>query len=477
MAEKIYNLTFKIALLIFIIDIVILAGGIFILNVDVHQLLICNIVFTSLACLLLGMSWDDIEASLKNGIERAVTSLFIFILIGMLIGIWTQSGTVPGLVYYGLEFLSPKFFLPAGFIACSIMSFATGTCWGTGGTLGVALIGMGTSMGMDSALVAGMVISGCYFGDKMSPISDTNILSTSNAGADIYGHIVAMSKTTIPSFLISLVLYTVIGLKYASRSYDISVIVEIQSELANIFTINPLVLIPLLMLIVICVMKMPAVPSLFAGVVAGSIISLLVQRNSIRDIFISLNYGFNACSTNEIVFEIVNNGGIQDMMWTFSLAFIATAFGGLLEDSGILSTLINKIGESIKSCFGLVSATLLSSIFSNIVMGENYLSSIINSRLWGPMYDRLGLQRRMLSRLVEEGANLTSALIPWTTAGAFFYGTFKISPLEYAPFAFLNYINPLLTIVLAFFGRGLIHVPDKGKKDPYYEYEIQHKNS
>ncbi|ATW27489.1 Na+/H+ antiporter NhaC [Candidatus Formimonas warabiya] len=469
--EKNVRPSFGIALFIFLAIIATLSIGMFVLKVDLHPLLIICILFTALICMKVGFTWENVELALCNGINRAMTSMFIFILIGMLIGSWTQSGTIPGLVYYGLGLLSPQFFLPAGFIVCSIMSFATGTCWGTGGTLGVALLGMGAGMGMPLPLVAGMVISGAYFGDKMSPVSDTNNLSTVNSGANIYGHIASMARTAIPTFIISLALYSIIGISYAGASYNAADVEAIRSTIAGKFHINIAILLPLVVLLIVSFLKVAPVPALFSGVVAGNIIAALVQGTSLHDILTCLNYGFSSETGNAVVDKIVNNGGIQDMMWTFSLAFIAVTLGGLLDDMKILEVLIEKVVVKIKSQFSLVTTTIFSSIISNAAMGENYLSSIINSRLWGRAYDKLGMQRRMLSRCVEEGANLTSALIPWTTAGAFFYGAFKINPFVYAPYAFSNYICFLMTIVLAFFGIAIVKVPAEGKKDRFYEME------
>lgn len=463
--------SFGMALFVFLGNIVMLSLGLFILKVDLHPLLIACILFTALICMKIGFTWNEIETALCNGVNRAMTSMFIFVLIGMLIGSWTQSGTVPGLVYYGLGFLSPQFFLPAGFVACAIMSFATGTCWGTGGTLGVALLGMGAGMGMPLPLVAGMVISGSYFGDKMSPVSDTNNLSTVNSGTNIYGHIASMARTAIPTFFISLILYSVISFNYAGSHFNAAEVETIRSTIAGQFNINLWITLPLVVLLAVSFMKVAPVPALFIGVIAGNIIGAFVQGVSLGDIITCLNYGFSGETGNAIVDKIINNGGIQDMMWTFSLAFIAVALGGLLDDTKILQVIIEKITLKIKTQFTLVTTTIISSIVSNAAMGENYLSSIINSRLWGTAYDKLGLQRRMLSRCVEEGANLTSALIPWTTAGAFFYGAFNLSPFAYAPYAFSNYICFLLTIVLAFFGIGLVKVPTEGKKDRFYDME------
>ncbi len=463
--------SFTVALIVLVLIIAILSIGMFVLKVDLQPLLLVGIIVTMLICKKVGFTYEAMEKALCHGISRAMTSLFIFILIGMLIGSWVQSGTVPALVYYGLGLISPKFFLPAGYVACSIMAFATGTCWGTGGTLGVALLGIGTGMGMPLPLVAGMVISGSYFGDKMAPISDTNNLSTANCGADLYGHIAAMARTAIPTFLLSAALYTVIGLRYAGASYNLADVEAIRSTISGMFTINLTTLIPLVVLIVVSFIKVPPIPALLSGILAGNICAVLFEGVTLTDVLTCWNYGFAGETGNVVVDKIINNGGIQDMMWTFSLAFIGVALGGLLDDTRILEVLIDKFMEKIKSAWALVTTTIITSMLSNMAMGENYLSSIINSRLWGRAYDKLGLQRRMLSRCVEEGATLSAPLIPWTTAGAFFYGAFQLSPFVYAPFAFTNYICPLMTIILVAFGITLIRVPASGQQDIFYDKE------
>ncbi len=463
--------SFPIAMTALALVVAILSLGMFVLGADLHGLLIVCIVVTAIICKFLGLDYEKIEVCLCDGINRAVTSLFIFILIGMLMGSWTQSGTVPALVYYGLRTLSPSWFLPAGYVVTAVMAFATGSCWGTGGTLGVALLGIGAGMNIPIPLVAGMVISGSYFGDKMAPVSDTNNLSTANSGADLYGHIAAMAKTAIPTFIISLVLYAVIGLRYSSVSYDAGAVDEVCRILSSEFHISFLSLLPLGVLLVVSFLKVPAVVALLAGVLSGDVIAVTTQGVGLAQILHCWNKGFSGSTGNAIVDQVLNNGGIQSMMWTFSLAFLGIALGGLLDGSGILRVIIEHVTRWVRSAFVLVLVTIVSSVASNVVMGENYLSSILNSRLWGTAYDKLGLQRRMLSRCVEEGATLSSPLIPWTTAGAFFYGAFKMSPITYLPFAFTNYICPLLSIVLVFFGLTIVRVPAEGAHDPYYERE------
>ncbi|MPM34781.1 Na(+)/H(+) antiporter NhaC [bioreactor metagenome] len=228
------------------------------------------------------------------------------------------------------------------------------------------------------------------------------------------------------------------------------------------------------MLLVVSFLKVPAVVALMTGVLSGDIVAITTGGVGLTQILNCWNNGYSMTTGNQIVDQVLNNGGIQSMMWTFSLAFLGIALGGLLDGSGILLTVIEHIIRWIRSTFLLVLVTIVSSIASNLVMGENYLSSILNSRLWGTAYDKLGLQRRMLSRCVEEGATLSAPLIPWTTAGAFFYGAFKMSPITYLPFAFTNYICPLLSIVLVFFGLTVVRIPKEGEHDPYYERE--HRN-
>ena len=461
--ETVRRPSFMAALLTFLSIVAILIIGIFALHVDLHILLILGIIVTALVAKKIGYKWEEIQAAMGHGVSRAMIGMFIFIAIGMLIGSWIQAGTVPALIYYGLDLLSPRWFLPAGLLICSITSLATGTSWGTAGTVGLALMGIGVSMGIPAPLVAGMVVSGAFFGDKMSPVSDTTNLAAISAETRLYDHIGAMMYSQLPALVIALVLYTLIGFKYAGGTIDAAQITEIQQTIAGTFNVSVWLLIPIVVLLTLSIMKVPAIPAMMAGVFTASILSMLTQGSSPADVLTAINYGFSSDTGVVAVDKLLNRGGIQSMMWTFSLSFIALALGGALDELHFLEVLIEKMIAKIKRAASLTTVTIISSILSNAAMGEAYLSIILNGRLYGKAFDEKGLQRRMLSRSLEEGATMTTGIIPWTTAGAFMAGTLGVSTIALAPFAFLNLLTPIISITMSYMGIYVLYKKDAKK--------------
>jgi|LGVE01.1.fsa_nt_gb NhaC family Na+:H+ antiporter len=444
--------SFGASAFVFLSIVTILIFGIMVLHVDIHVLLILGLIVTSLVSFKLGYTFDDLIDGMKNSISRAMTALLIFILIGAIIGTWITAGTVPALIYYGLKFLTPMFFLPIGLILCSLTSLATGTSWGTAGTIGIALMGMGVALGIPAPMVAGMIVSGAFFGDKMSPISDTTNLSAVSAGADLYDHIKAMSLTTVPSYLIALVLYTILGLKFANGAGNTDDIMIIQNTLETSFNLNPIVILPMVVLFGLNLKKVPAVPAMIVGVFTGVLVAIVFQGTSLSAALSAVNYGYGNATGVPLVDNLLLRGGIQRMMWTFSLSFIALSLGGVLEKVGYLRALLEGFVSKIKTVGGLVTTVIFSTILGNASMGEIYLGIIMNGVLYKDEFKKRGLKPSMLSRLLEEGGTLTGPLIPWTTAGAFMATTLGVSTMELAPYAFLNFINPILSIVLSYLG-------------------------
>ncbi len=437
---------------VFLSIVAILIFGIMVLHVDIHVLLIMGLIVTSIVSFTLGYSFEDLVDGMKHSISRAMTAMLIFILIGAIIGTWITAGTVPALIYYGLKFLNPQFFLPIGLILCSLTSMATGTSWGTAGTIGIALMGMGVGLGIPAPMVAGMVVSGAFFGDKMSPISDTTNLSAVSAGADLYDHIKAMSFTTVPSYIIALILYTVLGLKFANGAGNPEDIMIIQNTLETSFNLNPIVILPMVVLFGLNLKKVPAVPAMIIGAFTAIVVAVIFQGTSWSDALTAVNYGYGNASGVPLVDNLLLRGGIQRMMWTFSLSFIALSLGGVLEKVGYLRALIAGVLVRVKSIGGLVLTVMCTTFLGNAAMGEIYLGIILNGSLYQDAFKERGLKPQMLSRLLEEGGTLTGPLIPWTTAGAFMATTLGVSTMELVPFAFLNLINPILSIVLSYLG-------------------------
>jgi NhaC family Na+:H+ antiporter len=314
-------------------------------------------------------------------------------------------------------------------------------------------LGVGIGLGIPPGLVAGMIISGAFFGDKMSPISDTTNLAALTAKTTIYSHIGSMLFTTIPAYIVTLVLFTLVGLGYSgAENVDAAEVALIQEVLATEFDLNPMVLAPMVALLTMMIVRVHTLPAMLTGVVVATIVSLVFQDASLASALTAINEGYTNKTGIEVVDTLIVRGGIQSMMYTFSLTFIALSLGGVLDQVGYLRVVVEKTIEKIKSAASLITFVLFSTAFSNAATGDTYISIILNGSLYGDTFDRTGLDRSTLSRLLEEGGTMTGALIPWTSTGAFITGTLGVSTLSYLPYCFLNIINPMLSIALAYVG-------------------------
>lgn len=448
--------TFHFAVAVMGLIVLTLMVGLIFLKVDPHVLLITDIIIASFAAIKIGYKWDRIVEYMAEGVNKAMQTLFFFFLIGMAIGAWILSGTVPALISYGFNILNPTFFLPAGLIICSITSLATGSSWSTAGTVGIALMGIGAGLDIPAPITAGMIVSGSYFGDKMSPLSDTTNLAPAIAGTNLYAHINAMLYTTVPTYVIALIIYAVIGLKYSGSTLDYENIASIQSAIDGMFNLNIIVFLPLIVVLATSILKAPALPGLMLGIVVSIPISMFVQNASLADVINALNYGYVSQSGIEMVDVLLTKGGIQSMMWTFSLAVIALALGGILTGIGVFNAIVIKIMTLIKEPKYLPAATILTCIAVNIAMAEQYVAIVVTGELYKGAYEKAGLQPRMLSRCLEEGGTLTSSIVPWNTCGAVMFAALGVSATQYAPYAIINWLNPLLGMVLPMVGYSLL---------------------
>jgi NhaC family Na+:H+ antiporter len=428
--------------------------GLFILNISLHSLmLVCLVIGVFSAWRLTGGDFNSIRNAMNDGISRAFGAIYIFILIGVLVAAFIQSGTVATLIYYGLEFISPAVFLPAGLVLCAFMSVATGTSWGTVGTAGVVLIGMGGAMDIPLAIVAGVVVSGACFGDKMSPVSDTTNLAAMSSEVDLYKHIRSMAYTTGPTFLIVLVIYAVIGMQFADNAMSVDRVNAMIEALDNTYSINLFCLLPYIVMIALTAAKVSAEPAMVAAAATAIVLAIFMQGADPVAVMNALYSGGGKGSTGiEALDGLLGRGGISSMMWTLSLALMALALGGILYGFGFLQTLISVVLVHVKSAFSLVTSTIVACLVGNMTMGEAYMSIILGGQLFGTAYDEKGIDRSVMSRCLEEGATLTTVMIPWTTGGAFFAATLGVSVLDYAPWALLNWMNPIIAILFALFG-------------------------
>ena len=442
------------ALLVLGLLIAVLAVGIIVYGVDPHIPMFVGTIGAALMALRLGYKWSAIEKSMLDGIYKALQSIIILAIIGILTGVWLDAGVVPTMIYYGLQILSPGIFYLGALLICSITALATGTSWGTMGTMGVALMGIGFGLGMNPAITAGAIISGAYFGDKMSPLSDTTNLAPAMAGTDVMTHVKFMLPSTIVTYLVAAVFFLVMGLvQYQGGEADMSSVTTLSTALKDMFTINPLLLLPPVVVIVAVALKMPAIPGIVLGIVTGAIVGMVFQPEcSLGSLFSCGMNGFSCETGIYEIDELLNSGGLMNMMFSISMTIIAMMFGGIMEDTHQLEVIVDKVKTLAKSPAGLVALTEVTCVASNATMPEQYISIVVPGRMYAEEYRKKGLHPATLSNALESAGTVTSALIPWNTCGVFILGTLNIGVAEYAPYAVFNWLMPLMTIAMAYLG-------------------------
>ena len=403
-----------------------------------------------------GYTWKEIEQCMVNGVSRAVPAITIFLAIGILIGVWIIAGVVPTMLYYGLKLMSVEAFLPSTLIICAITSLATGSSWGTSGTIGVALIGIGAGMGFPLPIIAGAVISGAYFGDKMSPLSDTTNLASSMAGTELYTHIRHMMNTTGIAFGITLLIEIFLGLSYSAQISQSNSVAQLIGLLEANFVINPLMLLPPVILIIISIRKVPALPGLALGILVAAAIGLIIQGAKFEAILKTAFDGYKANTGIESADSLLSRGGIVSMYYTISLVVIAMMFGGIMEHTNQLKVLIAKILEKAVSTASLIASTVFTCIAANLVFCEQYMSVIVGARTYAGEFEKRGLHAKNLSRVVEDSGTVTANLIPWTSGAAYQAGVLGVATLAYAPFAFFCWISPIVTLAFGIFGWNIV---------------------
>lgn len=413
----------------------------------------------------LGYKWKTIEAGAYKGIRLALPAVLIVIIVGMIISSWIGGGVIATMVYYGLQIITPSLFLMTICIICGIVALAIGSSWSTMGTIGVAGMGIGTSMGIPPAMVAGAIISGSYFGDKMSPLSDTTNLAAGITGTNLFEHIKHMCYTTIPGLAIALVVYFFLGRQFAGGSLDDENIQSILTSLNSNFEISLWLLLVPIALIAMVAMKIPAVPALVVGVLLGFLCQIFVQGGNVGDAINTLHDGFVMESGNAMVDELFTRGGIESMMFTVSLVIFAMVFGGILEHTGMLKAIVKQILRVANSARSLIVATIGSAFFTNVTAAEQYISILLPGRMYAQAFQDKGLHSKNLSRALEDGGTLTSPFIPWNTCGVFILATLSVHPFAYAPYAVVNYAVPIIGIIMAMVGFKIQFLTDEEKTE------------
>lgn len=434
-----------------------IAVGLFGFGISLHSLMFICLLWVASHARWLGHDLLQIRMLMSKAITRALPAIYIFLLIGMVIASFMHSGTIATLMYFGLDWLSPPLFLPAGLVMCAMMSVATGTAWGTVGTLGVVFIGIGEALGIPLPVVAAMVVGGATFGDKMSPVSDTTNLAAMSAGTNLYRHIYAMTFTTAPSFLIALLLFAALGLSLASGSLPAEDIDQIRQALRDNYGLFPLItLLPIATLALLSLRRLSAEATMAISVVVAVLVAIIYQGVSPVTVLNALWENVPGETGLASLDDLLGRGGMYSMSWTLLLALLALALGGLLHGAGFLTALLAGFIARVKRVTSLIAATIAAGLVGNLAMGEAYISIILNCQLFREKFASEGLDPAILSRSVEEGSTLTTGLIPWTTAGAFYAATLGVPVLDYLPYAFFNYGNALVSLLMAALGLGLL---------------------
>ena len=457
--------------------IVVMVGALMftILKMDgyMHGVLAMILGLACVIAMLNGYKWSYLQKAMLAKIDSSMEAVLIFITVGMLVAMWISGGIVQAMIYYGLMILSPKIFLVASCILCAIVSIATGSSWTTAGTVGVALMGIGVTLGISAPMVAGSIISGAYLGDKMSPLSDTTNLAPAMAGAKLFDHIGHMVWTVTPSLIIALVIYFILGMGVDTSNATTADVEVLQQVLKENFNLNPLLFIAPVVVIVMAVKKMPALASIFIGAMLGLICIPIFQGGSLAEGACYELYSGYVCETgNAFVDELLTRGGIESMFYSTSLCLIALAFAGVLDGSGMLATICEKLMKIAKTNGMLIFVTLFTCIAVNILCADQYISIVLPGAMYKEEFENRKLKAKNLSRCLEDAGTLSSPLIPWTTCSAYMQGALGIKTLSYAPFAFLNWICPLVSMFYGFTGISIEKMSDEEYDEIMKQREI-----
>lgn len=423
------------------------------LNAQMAVLMAC--VVSILIAFLLKTTWKEIQKDFEHSLMSCMNPMVILILIGVLIGIWMIGGGIASLIYYGLKFVSPTIVVPLTFVLCMATSLFTGTSFGSIATMGLAMFGVGVNLGIPAALMAGAVVAGACWGDKMSPLSDTTNLAPAMAGTDLYSHIYSMFYTTLPATAIAFVLYVVLGLVYNGKgSYDPTEINLLMTVLSENFNINPLDLIPMILLLVLSACKVPAALAMLISVVISAATAIILQGVTPEQVFACGMNGYVSQTGTAMVDKILTRGGAVSMIGTVSSMIFGSLMAGALKASGVLNTLISLLLKMIRSTRSLVITTLCYSYAVLMATGNQMVGILVPGQTMQEIYDDYDVHRKVLSRSLEDAATLGANLIPWTTPAVFAMTNLGVG-MEYAPFAFLNYIVPVFSILCATTGIGI----------------------
>ncbi|MGG0669216.1 Na+/H+ antiporter NhaC [Sporosarcina koreensis] len=447
------EMTFGLSIIPILALLIAAASSIFIWEAGMHIPLLVGVLAAALVAKVCGWRWDEIEKMMVNGVSRALPAVFILLIIGIIVGTWIASGVIPTMIYYGLSIIEPSLFIPLVALITGIVSITLGSSFTSISTIGIAFMAIGEGLGFTPGLVAGAVISGAYFGDKLSPLSDTTNIAPAMAETDLFSHIKHMLWDTIPAFVIALILYWLVGRSgVATHAVDTNDINLLKTGLGDVFTIHPLLLLMPVFTIILMMKRVPAIPALTIVGLLGAVLAVIVQGSSISSIAQVMTSGFSVDTGIATLDSLLNKGGLLSMLGTIGLLVIATALGGILEETGSFEVVTRKMIAGVRSTGTLISTTILSTFFIAFASGAQMLAIILPARTFVHTYKEMGIDTKNLSRCVEAAGTVGINLVPWGVPAIFAASTLGVSPGEFIPYAFFAILVPLINIIFGFTG-------------------------
>lgn len=459
------------ALIPIIFMVVALALGYGVLKIKAEPIMIASAFVAGIIALKLGYTWEEMQKAIVDKIASALPATLILWSVGLLIGALMYSGTVPMIIYYGVQMINPKFILVTAFLSSAVLSVVTGTSWGAAGTIGVAMMGIAGGLGVSLPATAGAVVSGAFFGDKLSPLSDTTNLAPMAAGSEIYEHIKHMLYTTIPAALLAMAVYLVVGFNVSGELVTPVSVQAMMDQLESMFNFNIVLILPLVLVILGSVRKWPTIPTMLGTSLITVVLGALVQGFNIVDGFTALISGFDITMTGftgvptEEVIKLINRGGVDSVTSTTVLIFCAMGFAGIVSVSGMLDVVLDLLMSKVKSTAGIIISTVASCFTVAFVTGSSYLSILVPGELFKDVYPKKNLHPKNLSRTLEDSGTVLVPLIPWSAAGAYMAATLGVPTLEYLPWAILNYTGIIFAIIYAITGFGIAKLDKDEEKD------------
>ncbi|NQZ90971.1 MAG: Na+/H+ antiporter NhaC [Moritella sp.] len=403
------------------------------------------------------------ESDAFDSLRKTMSTLMIVASVGILVGAWIASGTIPTLIYYGLKMINPQYFLPITLIITSIMSIATGTSYGSAASVGIAMMGIGAAMGLDLGMVGGAVICGALFGDKMSPLSDTTNVCPAVTGGTLFTHIKTMLWTMVPAYIITLIIFLILGMQFDIGAYNADSVTSVTNIIDANFNVSFIALLPVITVIALLLLKVDTLPALFMGAISGLLVAVLYQGMNVVAVLDIMVKGFSIDTGDDFVDKLLNRGGLVSMAVTFFMILYSIVMGGMLESIGVMDALIGKVTKKVDTVFKLVVATMVTSYAAAIFTCSGNASHVLTGKMLSPLYKEKGIAPEVCSRTMEDCATLGGALIPWVN-GIYFSGVLGISILDYVPYLFLTYLTPLFTLFFAATGIAIYYVDRKGKR-------------